>query len=502
MEKWPRGWDEQLDAAAWAALAAADAAPGGERRSGHAMGRPLSLSGLRPRPPQLDDSTCMSRGAVFGGGTPMTAALWRQTGGKTPTLAVGSPKPGGSITRAGGLNNYSADQSSRSPAPRKPSRPRTRPRSAPSGRGRAVQRSPVSAGASGMSPHSTPNASTYGFNSRTSGLMQSRLSRLQLAEQSGSTLLSLSPHNLSQDIQRKLSLLVANPREAAEEASRPTTFSVRAAPPAARPAAVRARSTCRRCGTAPPVMRNVAVQTDNAATRLARGMDAVKSGAQGFVQHQQWAARTFALLDQDKSGLLSRYEIKGKLFFDKMKECMDGNSVLFTDSEASRHLFDWVMRKADKDGDGLLSAKEFRDFTWRLRQLDGDGLEQQFVFAVFDQDGDGSIDAEEFRKVFDYQSRGGAAVSSEGYISQSMAEVDRDGDGKITKQEFQDWQRSQSQELLNAPTSPDKAEEKKPATNALPHSHKNLPRCRTTDIPEAPDTASELGSDGAENHGS
>lgn len=404
------------------------------------MGRPHSSRGsrLRPRPLYLDESVGF---APRSGRVQVPTSPWRASVGQpyadslrayADSLRASTPNSCRGQRLREGMFSPLSDLLCQRP----------RPSSAPSKRSAAPQPSFLSVGG-GKSPSSSPTASRRS----PSGLGLSTSGRYPYSV--------YSAVNVARDAQRRLDMVARDNLD--------DEFSLRAALPAARlseatgrPAEARPRSAGKRRSTGRPLTRDAAVQTDGSASGLIRGMATVEQAAGDFVYHQKWAAGAFAFLDRDKSGLLTRYELRGKSFLERMKQCMGAKSALLVDTEHAQTLIDFVMQKADKDGDGLLSEQEFIEFTWRLKQLDTDeGLEQQFVFAVFDSNKDGVLDTAELRQVFDYSSHGGGAVSSKAYIDKAMSQLDEDGDGTVTPKEYKRWSRSFSMNTEDdSPSSP------------------------------------------------
>jgi len=153
--------------------------------------------------------------------------------------------------------------------------------------------------------------------------------------------------------------------------------------------------------------------------------------------HRDWAGAVFDALDNNEDGYLERCELQGRMFRDRMRDCIGKSVPMPGDMEV---LVDFVMKKADRDGDGRLSIDEFESFTWQFKRMEADiDLEVDFIFSLFDTDQDGTIDQNEFETVFDYHSGGGLVASNKDYIKKTMGDLDDDGDGKITPHDYVKW---------------------------------------------------------------
>jgi Ca2+-binding EF-hand superfamily protein len=166
--------------------------------------------------------------------------------------------------------------------------------------------------------------------------------------------------------------------------------------------------------------------------------------------HSQWAKEKFRQLDLDGNGNLSRLELGTASFADCIRECL-GEAQHLPGLKYLKSLVNFVLGKADADGDNNLSLKEFESFTWKVKNMQSDiDFETEFLFQIFDPDRNGKLDLEEFAQMFNFHSGGGGQVSSKQYIKDVMAELDQDGDGSISLSEYRSWHRQSSQSTLGS----------------------------------------------------
>jgi len=166
----------------------------------------------------------------------------------------------------------------------------------------------------------------------------------------------------------------------------------------------------------------------------------------------------FKMFDKDGSGTVSAAELC------KVLVQPTGESKPLTQNEAM-----WLIRRFDKDDDGLLDISEFASVFSRLHRMDtspqtadamtaalelnaardlGKAIELQTInpkgvgkeeirraFDIFDRDGNGTLSAHELRSVLMTPSNGGRPLTH-AEATALIGKFDKDGDGTMSIDEF------------------------------------------------------------------
>jgi len=129
--------------------------------------------------------------------------------------------------------------------------------------------------------------------------------------------------------------------------------------------------------------------------------------------------RAFCVFDQDGNGKISKAELT--------------NVVKWLGTTTTDADLDVMMSSADLDGSGYIEFNEFLPLIAKeFRSSKKTNKEVQEAFRCFDQNGDGVITAREFREAVGKMGQN----LSEQEVAQFMKSVDKDGDGVITFEEF------------------------------------------------------------------
>ena len=91
-----------------------------------------------------------------------------------------------------------------------------------------------------------------------------------------------------------------------------------------------------------------------------------------------------------------------------------------------------MINEADADGNGTIDFLEFSTMMARKKKDTDSKQEMREAFKVFDKDGDGFISAAEFRLVM---TNLGEKLTDE-EVNESIREADIDGDGQVSYAEF------------------------------------------------------------------
>lgn len=121
--------------------------------------------------------------------------------------------------------------------------------------------------------------------------------------------------------------------------------------------------------------------------------------------------------------------------------CIDAQEFKTALGLRSDYLAERVLRRFDRDGDGLVRRDEFLEGVRRL-VFGTDREKLQFVFALHDHDGNGTLGQDElFRMIAislaEADVRTERSISPERLAAALMSAADRDRDGRITFDEFE-----------------------------------------------------------------
>eukprot|EP00746_Dinoflagellata_sp_MGD_P009427 gnl/MRDRNA2_/MRDRNA2_119176_c0_seq1.p1 gnl/MRDRNA2_/MRDRNA2_119176_c0~~gnl/MRDRNA2_/MRDRNA2_119176_c0_seq1.p1 ORF type:complete len:501 (-),score=87.06 gnl/MRDRNA2_/MRDRNA2_119176_c0_seq1:30-1403(-) len=171
-------------------------------------------------------------------------------------------------------------------------------------------------------------------------------------------------------------------------------------------------------------------------------------------QHHQWAVENWVKLDRDHDGLLTRSELDSKEFRALVAELIHGSRQHVMVNVQG--LLDWVQRKADGNGDDVISFAEFEGFTNYLRQLsdptnltrDAPSAMADLVFAMFDLNGDDVIDREEYREV-DRFFRGGRPKEVD--FDREWVSLDSKGEQMVSRERYAAWLREGASQVMPPP---------------------------------------------------
>lgn len=158
-------------------------------------------------------------------------------------------------------------------------------------------------------------------------------------------------------------------------------------------------------------------------------------------EHHQWVIERWVKIDRDHDGFLNRKEIDSRYFRDALFEAVGGDLRQHVKMNLEG-LVDWVRRKCDYNGDGLISFAEFEAFTGYLRSLKDGGQQDssrsmaEVIFAMFDLNGDDSIDIEEFREIYRFFH---GEKPKEDVFQAEWASLDAMGDQFIRKERYVQW---------------------------------------------------------------
>ncbi|KAI8514257.1 hypothetical protein Bbelb_085810 [Branchiostoma belcheri] len=136
-----------------------------------------------------------------------------------------------------------------------------------------------------------------------------------------------------------------------------------------------------------------------------------------LTKEQNEKLQQFLQNDQDGSGTVTAQE---------MIDFAKASGVNLTEKQEQEYR-DWVAR-VDTDGDGAVSADEFRAM---LEQSETFGSPSE-LFKTFDKDGNGFLDREEIKQ-------GMAAMGqklTDAEVDEMIKSCDMDGDGRINYEEF------------------------------------------------------------------
>mmetsp|Transcript_44334 Transcript_44334/g.128953 ORF Transcript_44334/g.128953 Transcript_44334/m.128953 type:complete len:434 (-) Transcript_44334:78-1379(-) len=171
-------------------------------------------------------------------------------------------------------------------------------------------------------------------------------------------------------------------------------------------------------------------------------------------EHHAWASSAWRRIDRDNSGYITRSELDCEEFRALLRRvitpdtrgyCMGGpryaRAQINTDQAVA-----FFMRKADINGDGQISFKEFKAFTGGLRTHHGPLHTAGMVFALFDSDTDGKIDEMEFREICRFFL---GREPTEREFQDEWSNLDSAGAGQVSRERYVEWLHSSANPVFS-----------------------------------------------------
>mmetsp|Transcript_15493 Transcript_15493/g.32692 ORF Transcript_15493/g.32692 Transcript_15493/m.32692 type:complete len:385 (-) Transcript_15493:94-1248(-) len=156
-------------------------------------------------------------------------------------------------------------------------------------------------------------------------------------------------------------------------------------------------------------------------------------------EHHAWALELWNRIDRDKSTTITRDELMCDEIQQVLRQIIAPKSLATASATYGRselnveQALQLLMRKADCNGDGVLSFDEFEAFLIELRNSTGAASSASLVFALFDLDGNQLIDKEEFLGIYRYF-LGHRPTFEE--FEEEWVRLDRLGEGQVTKEQY------------------------------------------------------------------
>lgn len=183
-------------------------------------------------------------------------------------------------------------------------------------------------------------------------------------------------------------------------------------------------------------------------------------------QHHAWALELWNRIDRDKSTTISRDELNCDEFQQVLRQIIAPKSLATASATYGRaelnveQALELLMRKADFNGDGILSFDEFESFLIALRNETGATSSASLVFALFDLDGNQLIDKEEFLGIFRYF-LGHRPTFEE--FEEEWAYLDSSGSGQVNKEQYIKYLQASSNPIFKQHAPPVIVSSKSPA---------------------------------------
>jgi len=159
-------------------------------------------------------------------------------------------------------------------------------------------------------------------------------------------------------------------------------------------------------------------------------------------EHEEWARKLWQRIDRDNSDEITRDELCCDEFQGVLRSIIAPDSVgqsvaTYGRSEINlERALNYILAKADKNNDGVLSFKEFVSFLRFMRNETRPEHLSNIIFALFDLDNNNQLDKEELREIFKYF-LGHHAPSQD--IRKAWVAMDPSGLDYITKEAFLKW---------------------------------------------------------------
>lgn len=158
-------------------------------------------------------------------------------------------------------------------------------------------------------------------------------------------------------------------------------------------------------------------------------------------EHDEWALRMWKRMDRDHSESITRLELDCEEFRTILRAIIAphkpgmGGTVYERAEMNMDQAINFCLRKADLNTDSTLSFKEFKSFTWCLRQ-DFAKHSAHLIYSLFDLDANGRIDEAEFREIYRFFL---GHNPTEVQFQKEWTKLDIDGRQHVTRDEFFRW---------------------------------------------------------------
>lgn len=169
-------------------------------------------------------------------------------------------------------------------------------------------------------------------------------------------------------------------------------------------------------------------------------------------EHDEWAARMWRRMDRDHNGFISKCELDceefrsvlRKLLAPSTSSCMGGPRYARAQMNMDQAV-SFFLRKADINGDGLISFEEFKCFMGSLRKNHGVVNSAAMIFALFDTDTDNHIEESEFREIYRFF-QGHDPAEQE--FQEEWGRLDSGGTGRVSRDQYISWLQQSSNPIF------------------------------------------------------
>lgn len=159
-------------------------------------------------------------------------------------------------------------------------------------------------------------------------------------------------------------------------------------------------------------------------------------------QHRKWAEHVWSRMDRDGSGEITIDELNCEEFMQILRNIFSpltaGKGVAsYARSEINAtQCLSFLLKAADKDGNGVLDFEEFEHFLRGLRKHRSSKAFTDITFALFDVDQSGFIEEGEFRDIWRYfNGHNPTAVD----FTHHWSYMDEARTGRVTKASYAKW---------------------------------------------------------------